>query len=49
MQVWQKIWPKYLKYGGWSPASDQVCLEKTYVSAENICRNRRENVLVSVK
>ena len=27
-------------------ASDEVCSEKTYVSAENMCRNRRENELI---
>ena len=32
------------KIAEWSIASDEMCPEKTYVSAENICRNRRENV-----
>ena len=40
---------KITNYRGWSLASDEVCPEKTYVSAKNICRNRPENVLVLEK
>ena len=40
---------KITNYRGWSLAGDEVCPEKTYVSAENMCRNRRENVLVLEK
>ena len=34
---------------GWSLTSDEVCPEETYFSAENMCRNRRKNVLVLEK
>ena len=40
---------KITKCRGSSLASDEVCPEKTYVSAENMCGNRRENVLVLEK
>ena len=40
---------KIANFRGWSLPSDEVCPEKTYVSAKDMCRNRPENVLVLEK
>ena len=39
---------KITNYHGWSLANDEVCPEKTYVSAENLCQKRCSSIFTCI-